>query len=182
MFKAKILIPFSLLLLFLYFILVVRQPPAERQKIQFIDPIQSVQDSMQILIQICDTIRTEPNGFMSLVVRPNDGVLYYSGESVGKLDSVTASNEAFKKMRTAHANRLLLVVKFLNLNFINGIRYEGTVGCWLYAYRSDVSYSDRYGIRSLYLLKRPGDVPQRSLKQYWTILDRKGRILLLSHT
>lgn len=179
MFKAKFLIPLGLLLLFLYLKFIVYQPPVERQQIRFTDSVQSVQDSMRILRQICESV--EPEKFINCYTNSLDSVLHFKGESIGKIDSVSVSNEAFKDMSREDVIKLLSVVKFLNRNFIAGIIHDTSVGFWLYSYRDDVHHSGITGIRNLFIWNESKDTLNPAFTHYFTILDRKERLLLLSH-
>lgn len=162
----------------------INQPPAERQKIQFSDSVRSVQDSMRTLQQICQSVESgEPGSIMNCVVLQSDRILHFKGEAIGKLDSVSVSNEAFKDMRKEDASKLLSLVKFLNRNFISGLYHDRSLGAgyWLYSYRKDVHRSGITGIRSLYVLNESKDTLNPAFKYYFTILDRKENLLLLAH-
>lgn len=183
MFNAKYLIPMGLLVLFLYLKFVVYQPPAERQEIRFTNSVQSVQDSMRTLQKICQSVEpVEAGSVMNCVVLQSDSVLYFKGKAIGKLDSVSVSNEAFRSIPTEDATKLLSLLKFLNRNFVAGLYHDRSMGpgFWLYSYRKDENYNAITGIRSLYLLDEPKDTLNPAFKYYFTILDRKEKLLLLA--
>lgn len=75
------------------------QPPLERQQIRFVDSAQSMEDSMRTLRQICQNIETiKAPEFMNCYVRTSDSVMSLEGKQIGRFDTLTFANSAFKDM------------------------------------------------------------------------------------
>ncbi|GAB3966160.1 hypothetical protein GCM10028806_06240 [Spirosoma terrae] len=157
------------------------QPPLERQQIRFVDSAQAMEDSIRTLRQICQNIETiKAPQFMNCVVQPWDSIMYFRGESVGRFDTLTFANPAFKDMKKGEVRRLLLLLSFLNRNFVSGVYHDTSIDFWLYTYRPDPYYSSFTQVRSLYLCDNRADTLKPAFKHYFTILDRKKKMLLLA--
>ncbi len=151
---------------------------SEREKIVFYNDYNSVQDSIILLGKLFD-----PKGeklYLNSYVISLDSILIMSGMKFGKIDSVTTNNRCFTGIESRKAMRVISLIKYSLKNYISGMYPGGGTGEWTYVYRSDVNFSDFEGLRSLFIVNNPYDTLKPTFNYYYNILDRKGKIILIS--
>ena len=153
-------------------------PHTYKKKIVLKESVKVVQDSMKVLRSICEDY--EADNFMNCIVNPVDSILVFNTVSLGKVDSVSASNKEFKNMKKKNAVRLLSIMKFLNNNLISGVYHDVSIGFWLYPYGEGKDYNNIKYNRVLYCWDIPKDTLSSSFIYYFKILDREHNIVLLS--
>lgn len=152
----------------------------KRQQIMLKDPVKSVQDSMITLRKICESVESEEPITNCLTIG-KENILLFRGKQLGKLDTVSIQNEGFKGLKKGDREELLSLVKFLNRNYISGVYHDRSIGFWLYPYRSHPKFNDIDVIRTIYVWSNPGDTLKPAFTYYFSVLDRKERMVLVSH-
>lgn len=161
-------------------------PTVYQSQIVLKDPVQSVQDSMRVLRQLCEAIN--PNIFLSCYVRP-DSVFHFKVDKVtmlsshydiGRIDTVSLLNPGFVNLPKAKAAQLLSVIKFLNRNRIGGIVHDTSTESWWYPYQLD-NRNDIQGKRHLFLVESAKDTLKPAFTYYYKIIDRKSQLILTSY-
>lgn len=155
-------------------------PPAYKSRIVISGSVKSVQDSMLVLRHFCEGL--EPMFFFSCHIMPIDSALFFDGNILGKITSLSPSDKAFTRLREKNARRVLAVLKFLHRNRISGVYHDVSRGnYWLYPYGEDMNYLGNGYIRSLYIWNSPNDTLTPQFKRNFTIIDRRENMVLVSH-